>query len=132
MSNPTYLVLHNRLLEPRALHRDRPRLLARAPGALVIRRLPGAQLLALCDALLQDLVEGALGGEGGGVGLGDVGLGVALDGVVGGHLVHRGGGGRVGAVEGEAAQGAAGAERAGEHCGSGCEAIAVGGGGGRI
>lgn len=122
-ATPTYLILHNRLLKPRALHSNRPRLLAPAPRPLVIGRLLRAQLLALHYALLEDFVEGALGRQSRGIGLGDVRLGVALDGVVGGHLVDGGGGGRVGAVEGEAADGAAGAERAGEHCARGCEAI---------
>jgi hypothetical protein len=114
-----YLVLHDGLLEARALHGDGARLLARAPRALAVGRLRGAQLLALCDALLEHLVEGALGRRGRGVGLGDVGRDAALPGVIGGHLVDRGRGSCVAAEERKAARGAAGAEGAGEHGGRG-------------
>jgi hypothetical protein len=86
-SRSTYLILHNALLEPRSTHSNLPRLLTPTPNALVIRRLLRPQTLCIRYILLQHLVEGTLGRRGCDVGLGNVGLGGALDGVVGGHLV---------------------------------------------
>jgi hypothetical protein len=83
----TYLILHNALFEPRPAHSNLPRILTPRPDALVIRRLCNPQLLGILSALLQHIVEGALGRRRDGIGLGNVRLHVALDGVVGGDLV---------------------------------------------
>jgi hypothetical protein len=117
-SNLTYLVLHNTLLKPRPTHRNLPRLLTPAPNALVIRRLLRPHALSIRDIFLQHLVERALGRRGQRIGLGDVGLNGALDGVVGGHLVRGRGGGHV--AEGSP-EGAGCAECADEHGGLGGE-----------
>jgi hypothetical protein len=82
----TYLVLHDALLEAGTAHGHLPRRLAAAPDALAVGRLLGAQLLALLDALLQDLVERALRGRGRGIGGRDIGGSAAGGRVVGGHF----------------------------------------------
>jgi hypothetical protein len=117
-SNPTYLILHNTLLKPRPTHGNLPGLLTPAPNALVIRRLLRPHALSIRHIFLQHLVERALGRRGQRIGLGDVGLDGALDGVVGGHLVRGRGGGHV--AEGSP-EGAGCAECADEHGGLGGE-----------
>lgn len=112
----TYLVLNDALLEPRSAHSNLSGLLAPAPDAFTVGSLLLPQLLGFLDALLQDLVERALGGSSGGIGLG-YGLHIlARDGVVGGHfgLLLR----RVGGPERRLGQtqGAARTEGSGEHC----------------
>jgi hypothetical protein len=114
-SRSTYLILHNALFEPRSTHSNLPRLLAPTPNALVIRRLLRPHALRIRHILLQHLVERALGRGGGDVGLGNIGLGAALDGVVGGLLV--GLLGRGGDVANRGADGAGRAEGADEHFG---------------
>ena len=83
----TYLVLHNALLEPRPAHGDLPGILTPRPDALVVWRLCNPHLLGLLRRLLQDFVKRALGRGGQRIGLGDIRLCIALDGVVGGDLV---------------------------------------------
>ena len=122
--NETYLVRHDRLLEARANHGALARVLAATPRHLAVGRLLGAEGLGLLDALLEHLVERALGRRGHGVrgrDIGRRGLGV---GVVGGHVVDRGrrllagvgaDGGDAGSVGGGAQQRPEG--RRPEHCG---------------
>lgn len=89
LPGPTYLVLHDALLKSRPAHGNLPWVLAPAPDALAVRRLQRPQLLSLCRALLQHLVERALRGRGQRIGLRDIRLCVALGRVVGRHLVGR-------------------------------------------
>lgn len=112
----TYLVLDDALLEPRSTHSDLPGLLAPAPDTLTVGGLLLPQLLALLDALLQDLVKRAFRGRGGRIGLGNGLHFFARVWVVGGHfgfLLRR-----VGSPEGRRGetQGAARTKGSREHC----------------
>lgn len=82
-----YLVCDNRLLESWPAHRNRPRILTPRPDALEVGRLRRPQLLGVDYGFLQRLVERADRRRSHLVGLGYIGLCVARDGVVGGHLV---------------------------------------------
>lgn len=114
----TYLILNNALLEPWPAHRNFPRILTPRPDTLVVRRLCNPHLLGLFWRLLQDLVESALGRGRDRIGLGDVWLRIALDGVIGGDLVAGGRGRGVadeGAGGGRCATGAQGTKSGWKH-----------------